>query len=186
MWYDASAGYCHEHPLEFALASESDFLQAVADMVEAFKHFVEENGGWQLLWNDNKTAKPEKASQLLFYGVVKNYCIANNIDVSPETDVGRGPVDFKVSRGHQLRVLVETKLANNTRFRHGLKRQVPTYLNAERVRDGYYVVIAYGDKDLDRLSDIQDVVAKVNSEAGVRILVRTVDASRHKPPASTA
>jgi len=28
-----------------------------------------------------------------------SYCQANNLDLSPESDAGRGPVDFKISQG---------------------------------------------------------------------------------------
>jgi DNA-binding sugar fermentation-stimulating protein len=62
-----------------------------------------------LLWNENETPKSEEAAQLLFHGIVKHYCTANNVEVSPEVNIGRGPVDFKISSGHKFRTLVEVK-----------------------------------------------------------------------------
>lgn len=183
-WYDASGAYCQGHPLALRVGSSKEFLGVVSTMVDAYRHFIQENEGWRLLWNDNRTSKGEKASQLLFLGIVKHYCQANDIDISPEPNVGRGPVDFKVSRGYQLRLLLEVKLARNTRFWNGLTRQLPTYLKAEGVRDGYFLVIAYDDRDLERLKDIQGVVGDVNAATGCRIRVRTIDAGPDKPSAS--
>jgi iron uptake system EfeUOB component EfeO/EfeM len=57
-------------------------------MVNEFRHFVEENAGWWLLWNDNNNSKSEKVAQLLFIGVVKHYRHVNNIDISPEPNIG--------------------------------------------------------------------------------------------------
>lgn len=184
-WYDASAEYCGENPLQLSIHSGTDFLGVVGSMVDAYQHFVEQNSGWRLLWDENGTRRRgEKTSQLLFLGVVKHYCRANDIDISPEPNIGRGPVDFKVSRGYHLRALLEVKLAKNTRFWNGLTRQLPTYLNAEEVRDGYFLVITYDDRDLERLKDIQAIVEQVNAETGCRIRVRTIDASPEKPSAS--
>ena len=51
---------------------------------------------------DGKTKKlrHESSAQLLFFSVAQIYCLANNIDVSPETDSGNGSVDFKFSNGY--------------------------------------------------------------------------------------
>ncbi|MFC2022161.1 hypothetical protein ACFLTR_02985 [Chloroflexota bacterium] len=43
-------------------------------------------------------------------GIIKHYCKANDIDISREANIGRGPVDFKVSQCYQLCVLIELKL----------------------------------------------------------------------------
>ena len=38
-----------------------------------------------------------------------------------------GPVDFKFSTGYSKRVLLEVKLAHNTKLWNGLQRQLPRY-----------------------------------------------------------
>ena len=78
--------------------------------------------------------------QALFMQTVATHCRANNIDVSAEANIGRGPVDFKMAIGYSARVLVEAKLARNTKFWHGLHRQLPKYLEAERVSEGIFIV----------------------------------------------
>jgi hypothetical protein len=183
-WYDASANYCRAYPLFFAIKNQEAFLHSVEQMVEAYCHFIEENQGHKLLWNDNGKSKSEKAAQLLFLGTIKQYCQANDIDISPEANIGRGPVDFKLSKGFTCRALLEVKLARNTRFWNGLTRQLPTYINAEGIQHGYFIVIAYTDEDLKRISDIQTVADQVSAKLGYSITVVVVDAMPNKPSAS--
>lgn len=47
------------------------------------------------------------------------YFQTNNIDVSPEANIGRGPIDFKLSRGVNERILIEVKLACNPKLQQG-------------------------------------------------------------------
>jgi hypothetical protein len=153
-------------------------------MVLAFRHFVEENAGWRLLWNDNRTNKSEEASQLLFLGIVKHYCHANDIDISPEPNIGRGPVDFKASRGFQYRALLELKLAKNTKFWRGLRKQLPAYMKAEQVTSGYFIVVLFSDEDEKRVSGIRRAVRDVNTTSDGSIQAVVVDARRGKISAS--
>jgi hypothetical protein len=183
-WYEASRDYRTQNPLHLSVASRDEFFRAVDQLVNDFRHFVEENAGWRLLWNDNYTSRGEKAAQLLFLGTISHGCRANDIDISKEADIGRGPVDFKVSRGYALRVLLEVKLARNTRFWNGLEKQLPTYQKAEQVDCAYFVVIAFSDKDLKRVNKIHSIVHALNSRSRAKIKAVVVDASPDKPSAS--
>ncbi len=177
-WYDATASYCQENPVSLDIASENKFYKVVDNLVETFKHYVEENRGWNLLWNENKTARREAASQDLFLGIVKHYCQANNIDISREPNIGRGPVDFKTSQGYEYRALLEVKLAKNTRFWNGLERQLPKYQDAEQVKVGYFIIIVYSHRDTKKLTEIKERVKVVNEKTGYNIKSVVVDARR--------
>lgn len=52
------------------------------------------------------------------------YFQTNNIDVLPEANIGRGSIDFKLSRGVNERILIEVKLASNPKLRQGLNLQL--------------------------------------------------------------
>ncbi|MBV5349814.1 hypothetical protein JZU71_01240, partial [bacterium] len=65
------------------------------------------------------------------FGIASSYCIANDLDISPESDAGRGPVDFKFSNGSKGKVLVEIKLTSNNQLQHGFESQLPIYMKAE-------------------------------------------------------
>ena len=60
------------------------------------------------------------------------YCDANDFDITPEADGGAGPVDFKISKGYQYRVVVEMKLSSNSNLVHGFEVQLPEYQKAEK------------------------------------------------------
>ncbi len=183
-WYDATADYCRRVPINLAFQTEDEFKSVIQVMLDEFSNYIENNGGWSLLWNDNKTAKSEEAAQFLFLGIVKHYCRANNIDISREVNIGRGPVDFKMSQGQQFRALLELKLAKNTKFWNGLTRQLPKYQEAEGVSMGYFIVIAYADADLQRIKNIQERVSEVNDSTGYQISTLIIDAQRNPPSAS--
>lgn len=183
-WYEASKSYVDSNPVQFAINDDASFLRAVETMVEEFRHFVEQNGGYRLLWNDNGTSKSEKAAQLLFLGIVKHYCQANNIDISPEPNIGRGPVDFKVSIGFGLRSLLELKLARNGKFWNNARKQLPAYLSGERITNGFFVVITFTENDIKRIRGIKATVTSAAKAAKCDIQTIIVDASSDKPSAS--
>jgi len=183
-WYESSVDRVKARPLQFDIKSDGDLKAAIDEMTGEYRHFVEENDGWRLLWNDDRTAKNEKAAQLLMLGIIKHYCRPNDIDVSKEPNIGRGPVDFKVSRGYRLRALLEVKLARNSKFWKGVKLQHPTYLKAEKVQIGYYIIIVYTDKDLERLASIEKIIAGVMKETGLDLKAIVVDARPGRPSAS--
>lgn len=183
-WHEASQAYCQQKPLSLSIQSSEEFISAINSMVDEFINYIENNSGWRLLWNDRGNAKSEEAAQLLFLGIVKHYCKANNIDISREANIGRGPVDFKVSIGYALRVLLELKLAKNTKFWNGLTRQLPKYLESEGVENGFFIVVVYSENDLPRVKEIQARVEEVKKTTGKRIIAKIVDAGRDHPSAS--
>jgi hypothetical protein len=184
-WYDHSKRFCRANPLIIDIASQDEFAAAIGNMIRQFANFVRNNRGWKLLWNDNGVPKVEEASQLLFLGTVQHYCSANDIDIIREADIGRGPVDFRTSRGHQLRALFEIKLAKNTRFWNGLARQLPAYMQAEGINKGYFIVVVLSPEDQGRLEGIAERVRMVNDQTGYHIRHVIVDASYGGPPSAS-
>lgn len=183
-WYDATATYCRHAPLVLNFTSEKEFVAFNASVLAEFRNFVENNSGWKLLWNDSGLPKGEEAAQLLFLGVIKHYCKANNIDISREANIGRGPVDFKVSQGYQFRALHELKLARNTKFWNGFSKQLPKYQEAEGVSTGFFVIIVQSEEDLVRLKEVNKKVDEVKAKTGFNISPFVVDARRSPPSAS--
>lgn len=161
-WARAASNFASASPVSLFANNENEFAACIKTIIEQFKLFVEENAGYKLLWDERQSkAKPEEAAQLLFLGVAKSYCRANNIDISREADLGKGPVDFKFSQGYKNRVLLEVKKAGNTRFWHGLEKQLPSYLKSEGATRGYYLVIVSSKKDAEKLRGIGQVVEKI-------------------------
>jgi hypothetical protein len=85
----------------------------VRDTIDMFKHHVENGNLWEELWI-NGNFKRERAAQLIYFAIADCFCIANDIDILPEANMGGGPIDFKFSKGYSARVLVEIKRSNGT------------------------------------------------------------------------
>jgi hypothetical protein len=157
IWRDIAQDASAEAPLELKQpASHKDVVQVVKALIEQFKQNVENNGLREFMFNDDGSQRPERFSQLLFYGIADCYCRANNIDLSREPNAGRGPVDFKMSKGYDSRVLVEIKLSSNSRLPHGFSKQVEAYQTAEQSREEFVVVVIVGAHE-SRLKIIQEM-----------------------------
>ena len=88
-------------------------------------------------------------------------------DVSREANDGRGPADFKISRGALDKSIVEFKLASNKHLRSNLAKQVEIYQRASDARFGLKVIVFFSDSELAkvrtilrdlRLSNSRDVI----------------------------
>lgn len=183
-WYYATRQFVADNPKTFDFKTEDDFVKFVDDMIATFKNYVENQGGWDLIHNDNGKPKSEAACQRLFLGIVRHYCKANNIDISPEVNIGRGPVDFELSRGVEFKALIEMKLANNSKFWGGLKNQLPKYLEAEEVKTGRFLIIAFNETDVTRLNAIYEKISDIAAETKYQIKHEVVDAVWKPPSAS--
>ena len=71
-----------------------------------FKNHVEKGNLWEELWVDG-IPKRERAAQPIYFAIVDCFCIANDIDISPEANMGGGPIDLKFSKGYHARVLLK-------------------------------------------------------------------------------
>ena len=125
-------------------AKEKDSFAAALDVLDIFKDWVEYNKGWDTI-RGAESSKREKIVQRLIHLGSKNYISANDLDISFEPDAGRGPVDFKVSRGGD-KTIVEVKLSTNTQYLHGYEEQAEEYGKVECTTDKMiYVFVDLGN-----------------------------------------
>jgi hypothetical protein len=116
----------------------------VEEIINQFQSLIEDKGLWKQLWVDDENHKKERAAQGLFYAVAESYCIANDLDLTPEADRGNGPVDFKISQGAQSKVLVEIKLSSNGSVVHGYEKQLEIYKKADNTDKAFYLLLDVG------------------------------------------
>ena len=160
--------------------TREELRRIVLEILRQFKQLIENNDLAYLLF-DGDNPKPEKAAQLVFFGIADSYCKANNVDISPEVHSGGGPVDFKFSVGYNGRLLVEVKLSKGT-VEHGYKKQLEVYKDAAQTDEAIFLVIDVGGMHgkLRRIEKMRDEQTK-RGERATDIVV--VDAKR-KPSAS--
>jgi hypothetical protein len=158
-----------------AAATRSELKRIVSEIVGQFKRLVENNDLSGLLW-DGSDPKPEKAAQLVFFGVADSYCKANNIDISPEVHSGGGPVDFKFSSGYEGRLLVEIKLSKG-KVEHGYKEQLEVYKAAAQTDEALFLIIDIGGMG-QKLKKIQALQKAKRDQGRYASEITVVDAKR--------
>ncbi|WP_300627762.1 hypothetical protein [uncultured Thomasclavelia sp.] len=123
-------------------AKHVDSLNCARIVVENFKEWIENNGGWEIILNF-ASRKREKMTQRLIHLCALHTVKENNLDFSCEVNNGHGPVDFKISRGND-KTVIELKLSSNTQYMHGYTDQIRQYAKSENTDNMIYVLVNIG------------------------------------------
>lgn len=136
------------NPLDLKYQAGSDFaLNVVNRICEKFSFFIEEKGAWKHLYKDGYHLN-ETYAQTLFHSIALSYCEANNLDLLPEVETGRGRVDFRMN-GNNKKILVEIKLSTHSRLIHGYTTQIPEYVKSDQSDHCVFLVVKVFDfKDI--------------------------------------
>lgn len=147
--------------------NQEEVVAVVNKILEQFQDLIENKGLWKELWDENGKPRKEKASQRLFFAVAYSYCKANNIDLTPEADSGNGPVDFKLSKGFNAKLVVEIKLSTNSSLVHGYEKQLEIYKKADDTDLGIFLIIDVGGvgKKYGEVQRMRDEFIKTNGKA---------------------
>jgi hypothetical protein len=163
-WIEIHQNIATEFPLTLVRPKEESvqsLTNLVSKIIEQYAWLIEERGLSRLLWEKkNEKRVHESIAQMLFFAVADCYAKANNIDITPEADMGRGTVDFKFSSGYEARVLVEIKFSDHGYVVSGYEKQLEIYKSAERTNIGFYVVV-----DVGHLGTKDDQLMALKAEA---------------------
>lgn len=184
VWYEIAQEFTQLYPVAIPNDTEAEnFVEATTNTIcKQFKRLIECNGLNKLLYNGEKP-KHESAAQLLFLGIADSYCKANDLDISPETNKGRGPVDFKLSHGALNKIVVEVKLTSNPQLEHGIMTQLPVYMAQEETKKAIYLIIDNGHPN--KLKKFRELYYDLPQETKDKISYIIIDATL-KPSASRA
>lgn len=78
---------------------------------------------------------------------------ATDADVSTEVNDGRGPVDYKISKGTD-KTLVEFKLAKNSQLKRNLQKQAEIYAKASDASSVIKVIVYFSADERARVTEI--------------------------------
>jgi hypothetical protein len=175
--YAVAYGWAHENlTSDEAIETSDSFYAAIYGLVERFKNYVENQRGWEMLWNDNdRSPKKEYSFQSLFAAFIVEFCRINKIDLTKEGNIGRGPVDFKLSVGTKLRMLIEAKRASNSKFWDGLEKQLPLYMKAEGITHGVFLVAIQRESDFKKAFEFETQTKAASELNGISISTIGVD-----------
>jgi len=142
------------------------------------KNVIENKDGYRIFYVEGEPIQRELDLQILF----RLTWFASPSDVNREVNNGRGPVDFKISRGSRDSTLVEFKLASNTQLKRNLEKQVEIYQKAADAKQAIKVILYFTHEQRDRIHRILDELRLLEDENVVLIDAR----SDNKPSASKA
>ncbi len=185
-WYLVTEQLILQNPKTLTLPNTptlSETTNLVRQIIAQYKKLIEDNGLSEPLCYKGKDGKyryrNESIAQKIFFAVADTCCKVNNLDVSPECNSGRGPVDFKFSNGYSTRVLVEIKYSKNSKLINGYNKQIEAYQSSEGSPKCFYVVIKTSTEHEKLINDLLKI-SKSNSDKEVVIIAATVKPSASK------
>jgi len=155
---EAEAQYIHQiKQLSEILRHQSGFYktngqtyQEAHSRVKYLKDVIENKDGYRLFYIKGTPIERESDLQILY----KLTWFASESDVNREVNNGRGPVDFKISRGSRDSTLVEFKLARNTQLEKNLENQVKIYEAASDTSKSIKVILYFSYRELNKVNRI--------------------------------
>ncbi|MCM7487891.1 hypothetical protein [Enterobacter kobei] len=164
--------------------AESDFyhskfntLDESFKRVNYLKQVIENNDGYKIFYLKGSPIKREADLQLLF----RLTWFATPSDVNSEVNNGRGPVDYKISRGNKDKTLVEFKLASNSQLKRNLANQVEIYEKANETHNSIKVILYFTDTELNA---VYKILKELKLKEGKNLVL--IDARPNKLSASKA
>ena len=142
------------------------------------KHVIENNDGYRVFYINGQPVKRESDLQLMF----RLTWYASQDDVNAEVNNGRGPIDYKISRGSKDSTLVEFKLAGNSKLKQNLENQIAVYEAANQTDQSIKVIMYFSDAELEKVLRVLNEVGLQESRSLVLIDARATN----KPSGSNA
>lgn len=128
--------------------------------VEYLKNAIENQDCYKLFYNGDEPIKKEEDLQLMF----RLTCYGCEYDVNREVNNGRGPVDYKISKGAIDTSLIEFKLAKSSKLKQNLEKQLEVYQKANGTQNGLKVVLFFSEKEEQRVKKILKELKLENSK----------------------
>lgn len=159
------------NPLRLSASNEQEFIEFIELIVQQCKLLIEEKEGYKLLWDANKLvnttevqyqSRSESDTQNLLAEIILGYCQANSINISKESEICKKAINFKFASGYKDKALIKLQLAKNIPVNDSLKK----LLADVRVcgdNHNYYLIIAYTEKELERVENILKQVESMDS-----------------------
>ncbi|HEV2379933.1 MAG TPA: hypothetical protein VG206_09080, partial [Terriglobia bacterium] len=101
-------------------------------------------------------------------------------DVTREANDGRGPVDFKISKGATDKTLVEFKLAKNSHLERNLTNQTAVYERASDAKKSIKVIVYFSAEERKR---VEDILKKLKLVGDKNVIL--VDARKDNKPSGS-
>lgn len=138
--------------------------------LKTFKHLVEDRG-----IRNSVRKYDEKVSQHIFAATSYIYCNEQHIEMCPEMNSGRGPIDFFFTNGKE-KVSVEIKKLSSNSYLHGLEKQLPDYMKSNDSQKGIYVVLNDVSRDTKKVQKLYSLYSSLDGSIKETIDILIIDA----------
>lgn len=168
----------HLNPVGFYQTPGNTHSEAM-ERVQFLKDVIENKGGHRVFYMKGQPIQREADLQVMYRLV----WYASPSDVSREVDDGRGPADFKISRGSTDKTIVEFKLAKNTQLKRNLLKQCEVYEAAsDATCPSIKVIMHFSDEErIKVLNILKDL--KLDKDENIVLIDACAD---NKPSGSKA
>jgi hypothetical protein len=163
-------------PGEFYQIPDNTYEEAYA-RVMFLKDVIENKGGHKIFYLNGKPIQRESDLHVMY----RLAWYATPSDVTREANDGRGPADFKVSRGARDKTIVEFKLAKNTQLERNLRKQTKIYEAAsDATHPSIKAIMYFDDAEYERVIEI---LKRLNLQDDQNIIL--IDASNDNKPSGS-
>ncbi len=163
-------------PGGFYRLSHNTYAEAL-ERVMFLKDVIENKGGHKLFYVNGVPLEREADLHILY----RLTWYATPSDITREANDGRGPADFKASRGAKDKTIVEFKLAKNTQLERNLQKQCDIYEKASDTTHPSIKAILYFD-DL-QYEKVKRILKKLGLERNENIIL--IDACDYNKPSGS-
>jgi hypothetical protein len=161
--------------LGFYAISGSTYEEA-HQRIAYLKDCIENKGCHRIFYLNGEPVGREEDVHILF----RLIWFGTPSDVSREVNDGRGPVDFKISRGAADKTLVEFKLAGNSQLKRNLEHQAEIYQKASDAHRSIKVIVY---RSIDELRKVQRVLKDLKLVDNPDVVL--VDARKENKPSGS-
>jgi hypothetical protein len=144
--------------------------------VKFLKDVIENKGGHRIFYINGQPFEREEDLHILY----RMTWFASVSDPTREANDGRGPADFKISRGSKDKTLVEFKLAKNTQLERNLQRQAEIYEKASDANTTIKVIVFFSAPEKSR---VDGILRKLKMIGDPNVVL--VDARRDNKPSGS-
>lgn len=131
---------------EFYQEADDSFEESLRRL-HYLKSVIENQDGYRVFYHGGKPIQREADLQLMY----KLTWCASTYDVNREVNNGRGPVDFKVSKGSRDKTVIEFKLASNSKLKQNLKHQVGVYEAANDTAKSIKAILYFSESEFRKV-----------------------------------
>jgi hypothetical protein len=141
----------HLHEFKNILSEKTDFYKTDTNSYETsyqrvqyLKQVIEDNDGYRVFYFKGKPIQRESDLHIMY----RLTWYASDYEIDSEVNNGRGPVDFKASKGSADKTIIEFKLASNKKLKQNLANQVEVYKKANKTENAIKVILYFSEAEL--------------------------------------